>query len=259
MDITLNELKIISDKEGFNINLIEKDYLITYLLYLLKDIDNIYFKGGTAINKILLNHARLSEDIDFTLTDNILKLEKEIKDKLKGTIFNKISHDKRVDKFVRLVVHYKLFHDEGTIFIDLNERARLLQKPESCIIPHFYKGHIPSFSISTLSKEEMIAEKMAAAIGRNKPRDHFDLYKIIMNKMDINLEMVKKKCKESGDEFNIIKMFNNAKKLHSRWDDDLLSLIREKITFQEVMQTLAKHFKLKEEKERLKETKDLLK
>ena len=27
MDITLNELKIISDKEGFNINLIEKDYL----------------------------------------------------------------------------------------------------------------------------------------------------------------------------------------------------------------------------------------
>lgn len=27
MDITLNELKIISDKEGFNISLIEKDYM----------------------------------------------------------------------------------------------------------------------------------------------------------------------------------------------------------------------------------------
>ncbi|MBI5871826.1 hypothetical protein HZB88_01955 [archaeon] len=46
MDITLSELKIISDKEGFNINLIEKDYLITDLLYLLKDINSIYFKGG---------------------------------------------------------------------------------------------------------------------------------------------------------------------------------------------------------------------
>ena len=252
MDITLSELKIISDKEGFNINLIEKDYLITYLLYLLKDIGNIYFKGGTAINKILLDHARLSEDIDFTLTGSILEVEKEIKNKLKGTIFSKISHDKRVDKFVRLVVHYKLFHDEGAIFIDLNERAKLLQKPERQEIPHFYKEYVSSFSINTLSTEEMIAEKMAAAIGRNKPRDHFDLYNIIMGKMNINLEMVRKKCKESGDEFNIIKMFNNAKKMHNRWDDDLVSLIREKITFQEVMRTLAKHFKLKEEKDKIK-------
>ncbi len=62
MDITLNELKIIADENGFNINLIEKDYLITSLLYLLKDINGVYFKGGTAINKILLNHARLSEE-----------------------------------------------------------------------------------------------------------------------------------------------------------------------------------------------------
>lgn len=255
MDITLSELKIIADENGFNIDLIEKDYLITYLLYLLKDINNIYFKGGTAINKILLKHARLSEDIDFTLTDSLSKVEKEIKDKLKGTIFNKISHDKRVDKFVRLVVHYKLFHDEGTIFIDLNERAKLMQKPERQEIHHFYKEYIPSFSMNTLNKEELIAEKMAATIGRNKPRDHFDLYKIIMNKININLEMVKKKCKESGNEFNIIKMFSNANKLHGRWNDDLVSLIREKVTFQEVMQTLAKHFKLKEEKKKLKDQK----
>ncbi|MBI5871828.1 nucleotidyl transferase AbiEii/AbiGii toxin family protein [archaeon] len=130
----------------------------------------------------------------------------------------------------------------------MNERAKLLQKPERHQIPHFYKEHIPAFSINTLSKEEMIAEKMAATIGRNKPRDHFDLYKIIMNKTDINLEMVKKKCEESGVEFNIIKMFNNANKLHSKWNDDLISLIREKVTFQEIMQTLAKHFKLKHKK-----------
>ena len=94
--------------------------------------------------------------------------------------------------------------------------------------------------MNTVGKEELIAEKMAAAIGRNKPRDHFDLYEIIMNKMNINMEIVKKKCKESGNDFDITKMFNNAKKLHSRWDDDIASLTREKITFQEVMQTLAK-------------------
>lgn len=83
--ISKDELLDISYKETFNIVLIEKDYLLTYLLYLIKDVDGIYFKGGTALNKIFLNHARLSEDLDFTLTKNLNVVENDIKEKLKGT------------------------------------------------------------------------------------------------------------------------------------------------------------------------------
>ena len=43
-------------------------------------------------------------------------------------------------------------------------------------------------------------------------------------------------------------MFNRAKKLKKRWDEDLLPLIAEEITFQKVMKTLSKYFKLKEVK-----------
>lgn len=77
MDVTLPELKIIASKYGLNIVLVEKDYLLTHLLYLIKDIEGIYFKGGTALNKIFLDHARLSEDLDFSCTRNILSIEKE--------------------------------------------------------------------------------------------------------------------------------------------------------------------------------------
>ena len=94
----------------------------------------------------------------------------------------------------------------------------------------------------------MVAEKMAAAIGRNKPRDHYDLYQIIKRKIPIDFTLVKKKCMQSGDEFNIIKMFNNANKLYKRWNEDLEPLIVEQVTFQEVMQALSKHFNLKIEK-----------
>lgn len=45
-------------------------------------------------------------------------------------MFKKIGHDKRVDKFTRLIVHYKLFHEEGTVLIDLNKRAKLLLNPQ---------------------------------------------------------------------------------------------------------------------------------
>ena len=98
----------------------------------------------------------------------------------------------------------------------------------------------------------MIAEKVAAAIGRNRPRDHFDIYMILNAKIPISMELVKEKCRQSKVEFNIIKMFNNASKLKHRWDKDLLPLLAEEISFEEVMKTLARHFKLKEEKDRKK-------
>jgi predicted nucleotidyltransferase component of viral defense system len=248
MDITLNELKIIAGEKGFNIKMLEKDYLLTNLLYLIKDVRGIYFKGGTALNKIFLDNARLSEDLDFTLTEKLSDVEKVIKEKLKATIFGKITHDKRVDKFVRLVVSYRLFHEHGTIFIDLNERARLSEKPEIHEVNHFYSNYIQKFSVHTLSKKEMIAEKMAAAIGRNKPRDHFDLYTIINNKIPVDLSLVKEKCRKSGGEFSILKMFSHAKKLHSRWENDMGQLLPKEVSFQTVMKTLSKHFNLKHEK-----------
>jgi len=248
MEITLNELKVIAGDKNFNIKLIEKDYLLTQLLYLLKDINGIYFKGGTALNKIFLNHARLSEDIDFTTTKKVSEIEKQIRAKLKRTKFNKITHDKRVEKFTRLIIHYKLFHDEDTIFVDLNQRAKLNQKPEKHAINHFYPDFIPQFAVNTLSKEEMIAEKVSAAISRNAPRDHFDLYTIISHKMPINEKLVKQKCRQSGHEFNIVRIFKNANKLKNKWEEDVNQLLPTETSFTQVMQTLAKYFKYKEKK-----------
>ncbi|HLC90327.1 MAG TPA: nucleotidyl transferase AbiEii/AbiGii toxin family protein [Candidatus Nanoarchaeia archaeon] len=69
--IPQNELRVIAGEKGFGFAIIEKDYLVTYLLFLLKDVEGIYFKGGTALPKIFLDHARLSEDLDFTATVDI--------------------------------------------------------------------------------------------------------------------------------------------------------------------------------------------
>lgn len=252
--ISHEQLKEIVADKRFDFDLMLKDYYVTIILYLLKDIEGLYFKGGTALQKILLDHSRLSEDIDFTVTGNIINIKEEITDILnKSGLFGKITKDKDVEGFIRLIVHYKGFNNKDeTVFIDLNKRAKLLLKPEKHEIKHFYKGNIPPFSVFTLAKEEIIAEKMAAAIRRNKPRDHFDLYKIIKANIPINLKLVRKKCKDSGIEFDIIKIFNNAKKLKNRWDEDMLPLISEDISFKEVMTTLSKHFRLKEEKERRK-------
>jgi len=70
------------------------------------------------------------------------------------------------------------------------------------------------------------------------------------------MELVKKKCEQSGNDPSIIKMFNKARKLHRVWDTDMLPLLSEEVTFEEVIQTLAFYFDLKGEKDKLKNEKN---
>ncbi len=245
----------ISSKLSFDSTILTKDYYLTVILYLIKDVEGMYFKGGTALQKIFLNYSRLSEDLDFTLTRDVKDIIEEITVRLNNSkLFERITRDKDVEGFTRLVVHYRNFsNNEDSVFIDLNKRAKLSLKHENHKIKHFYQDNIPEFSVSTLSREEIIAEKMAATIGRNRPRDHYDLYMIIKSGFTININLVKEKCKESKVEFNIIKMFKNGKILKNRWDKDLIPLIAEEVSFQDVMKTLSNYFKLKEEKIKLKD------
>lgn len=84
----------------FNKVLLMKDYHITILLYLMKDIEGIYFKGGTALGKIVLNYHRMSEDIDFTLTKDLELVKKDIINAIeKSGFFDKITKDKDVHGF----------------------------------------------------------------------------------------------------------------------------------------------------------------
>ncbi|MBN2479852.1 MAG: nucleotidyl transferase AbiEii/AbiGii toxin family protein, partial [Parachlamydiales bacterium] len=210
------------------------------------------FKGGTAIQLTILDHVRISEDIDFTIDKPAKEVQKEIELAIDySKIFGKVTRDKDVDKFIRLIVSYKSVLGNDTIFIDLNERGKLLLAVENLKLKHFYPN-IPEFNFPCLNREEMVAEKVAAAIGRNKPRDHFDIYQLIKHKIPINMSLVRKKCKQTNVDPSIIKMFNKAKKLHKRWNEDMIPLLVNEVTFQEVVQTLADYFNLKEEKDKLK-------
>jgi predicted nucleotidyltransferase component of viral defense system len=256
----MDQVKKISKKEFLNIAsqykfnriTLTKDYFATVLLYLLKDVKGIYFKGGTALQKIFLSHSRLSEDIDFTLTGDIKKIQKQITEIVEHSdIFEKVTPDKDVEGFIRLHAHYTGFSEEkDVVFIDLNKRAKLIEKPEKHTLPNFYEGFIPTFSVSTLAQKEMFAEKLAATMGRNRPRDHFDVYMLIKKGYTIDLGIAEKKCKQSGHEFSIVRMFSKAKTLHKRWDDDMLPLLAEEIEFTEVMRTLAKKFDLQSHREK---------
>lgn len=237
---------------GFRKELILKDYNITIILDLIKTVKGLYFKGGTALQLTLLDHARISEDIDFTLNRPLSEVRKEIEELInESKLFGVITQDKSVDKFVRLIVPYKTPFGDDQILIDLNEKGKLILEPEILEMKHLYPD-IPKLSFPCLNRKEMVAEKIAAAIGRNKPRDHYDIYQLIKHGVVFDMGLVKQKCEQSGDDPSILKMFNKAKTLYKRWNEDMLPLLVEEVSFQEVMKTLADYFHLKDEKELLK-------
>lgn len=111
--LSQKEFSNIASKLPFNETLLTKDYYLTIILYLIKDIGGIYLKGGTALQKTFLNYSRLSEDIDLTLTRDIKEVIKEITEILnQSQFFEKITKDKDVEGFTRLIVHYKGFSNE---------------------------------------------------------------------------------------------------------------------------------------------------
>jgi len=251
--VTADQINTIVGKTGFDRDLILKDYYLTLFLYLLRNVRGIYFKGGTALQKTLLDYSRISEDIDFTLTRDVVEVKREIRELLEAEGFV-LTEEKSVHQFTRFVVTYDGSLGSGKVLIDLNERGQLLTEPVVQTLSNFYPN-IPPFSFPTLSPEEMVAEKVVAAIGRNKPRDHYDLYRLIKRGITFNLELMRRKCAQSGFEFSVIRMFNRAKRLKKRWDADLVPLIKEPVSFQEVMLTLAEYFDLKAAKDRVKNEK----
>ena len=247
--ITKDEFNVLAAKLGFNLELLIKDYYLTLLLFHLSKVKGLYFKGGTALNKLYLSNPRLSEDIDFTVKGKLKDIEKQIR-KIVSIMpdFNKVTHDKKVSHFTRLIVHYSKEDIKGSIIIDLNSKAKLLLKPEIKDFKHFYPEFIPKFTVATLNSKELIAEKICALIQRYAPRDYYDVYNIINEKLPIDIKLIKKKFKASNEEYSVERIFKRGSKIYSKWESDLLPLTRTKPSFQEVISVLAKYFKYKEKK-----------
>ncbi|MFH1545586.1 MAG: nucleotidyl transferase AbiEii/AbiGii toxin family protein [archaeon] len=247
--ISKAKLQNIAAEKDFNLIYLEKDYFLTALLYLIKDIDGLYFKGGTALNKIVFNHTRLSEDLDFTCTAKISEVKEKIEEIVKENpgLFTRLGTDKENEKFTRIRVYYKsYFKEKEYVNVDLNSHAKIHLEPEKKQVKHFYK-EIPDFSITMLNQKELLAEKIRSLFQRNQPRDYFDAYQIISSKQKIDEKLVKQKLKEVGLNYDIDKIFKNAKKIYTKWEEET-SLTNKPITYKTAIAVIAKHFKYKEKK-----------
>ena len=183
-------------------------------------------KGGTAINLTAIELPRLSVDIDLDFTENLTKDDiVKIKDE-----FTKRLTDYMWQEGYSLMVspreHYALLsftfnyvnsagnRDNIKIEINFMDRCHILPLEKKQIIG---KGIIDSFEILTLNTIELYASKINALLSRATPRDLYDVFAMIENKI-IKDTILLRKClifyNMIGGEQDIDNLtFNNIEKL----------------------------------------------
>ena len=161
--------------------------------------DKLVLKGGTAINLIYTNLARLSVDIDL---DYIGSLDKEKasqdRDIIMDTLDNymlgedyEISSKSRGSVILasRTYTFTNASHNKDNIKVEINFIDRIHIGPSiRKTINYFEKEAI----VQTLLLEELFGMKICALIDRSKPRDLFDVNKLKKNMTFIEVGRLRK-------------------------------------------------------------------
>ena len=187
--IKAEEIKRLSIRNQITPIVIAREYIQhNYLseLYKLKGAEKLLFKGGTAL-RIIYQSPRFSEDLDFTGTQNVSYYE--IENLLTNTLKNlsdwgfdiDIDEAKKTTGGYLAKIFLSFLRFKMVLKIEISFRqSREKIKTEISSIENEY---IARYSIIHLSQQEIINGKINALLSRSKPRDWYDLYFFLHNKM----------------------------------------------------------------------------
>jgi len=175
------------------IDQIWKDYLQDILLHLLyRKLPRMVFGGGTCIWKVMKGD-RFSEDIDAFSVSIPWDIEDYLKKELGLLGINCIILKRKTTAnmlFLKFALSFPSHPREITISIEI-----LSHKPKEIKAATLYSPYpdIPPIEMLVLSNEEMLANKVSAIFGRNKPRDVHDAYTLLKSGARINMKFIRGK------------------------------------------------------------------
>lgn len=195
-------------RRNLSLMIVEKDYILGWLLYGLALDKDLVFKGGTALSKVYFPRTwRLSEDLDFSLVKGELKMHLESID----TVLAEVKKESGIEfvlksshinpDYLQLKIQYKGVIDRNWIKVDVTMND-LVDRPAIRAIPQEYSDYI-SCRVRVESLEEIFSSKLRAVIERKKCKDYFDLWKL--SEMDFDrqklIHVYKKKLAVKNLEF----------------------------------------------------------
>ncbi len=216
--ITLDQIKELSKRYNTNESVIAREYVqLTFLkeLYTSSLSKGIYFKGGTAL-RLIYGGKRFSEDLDFTVSiDEAGFIEgiNKIFESLSASYPYQIKEKKTLTgKTYLLTANINGFSSPLYVRLDFSMRESVIEPIES-ILKTEYPIIIQSF-ISTLSKNEILAEKIRAIMTRNKHRDFYDIWLLLEIGAKLDVDLINKKLAYYDEVFSKDKLLESLNKFN---------------------------------------------
>ena len=113
------------------------------------------------------------------------------------------------------------------INLDISVRQDVLEKFDLKYLIPAYQD-IPAFSVPVMNVDEIVAEKMATIIERDKMRDIYDIYfLLVLRGMKFNIKIVNEKMRKRRETFDIDIFTTKLKKALNlmKWKSELSYLI----------------------------------
>jgi len=208
------EIDKIAIKKGVRAKQIEKDYVISWVLWGIARNEflntNLVFKGGTCLKKMHFGNYRYSEDMDFTLRDDNIP-DEEILDnflsvfeqmyeesRIKAEIIKDTIDNHEASGSLKFKMSYAATHGSDEIKIDVTRKEIIEFDVEHRIVLNNYSDlrEEDETKIHCYSLEEVLIEKITALMGRTIPRDLYDFDYLIEGEgvelQDIYIEFMRK-------------------------------------------------------------------
>jgi predicted nucleotidyltransferase component of viral defense system len=266
--IARGEIDKIAAKNKVGAIEIEKDYVITWVLYgisqteTLKDL--LAFKGGTVLKKTYFEDYRFSEDLDFTLLDEELSNEDII------DLFKEAIETAEAESEIQLIIDdekLQIHEASGSLKfyidyvaplngamgsrhlkIDLTRGETIEFELVDRLVFADYSDVEENFKVKCYSLSEIVIEKMTALMGRTIPRDIYDLWYLFeVDGIDItnhNFEFERKAENKGHDPKQFQEKFDSKLKTYQRdWNTSLANQIHDLPDFKQVIRELNKHFR----------------
>lgn len=209
--ITEKEVKDLAISQGVPLPYVEKDYVMGWLLWGIYRLpalqSNLILKGGNCLRKVYFPDTRFSDDLDFTAKHldaenvflaNLNSVCQEVEDTsgikfdLSQTRIESVAIPDKECKALDGRVYFKGFAGDASVTMrikfDISQYEKIVLPLQNHPIIHNYSdANQCQTSILSYSIEEILAEKLRSWIQRTRPRDLFDVAKIIQsNKIPIN-------------------------------------------------------------------------
>ena len=265
----MNEVSInkVATKNRVSDRQIEKDYVLSWLLFAISKNDILYnalvFKEGTVLKKAYFEDYRFSEDLDFTLIDETISNEQILQEF--NNLFEFIKEESNID--MRIDPKKWATHESGSpqfyidyvaslqgsmgsrdLKIDITRGEILETEIEYKTIYRNYSDLEEDFKVQCYSIAEMLIEKMIALMGRTEPRDLYDFWYLTeierFKISDYFFEFQNKAQHKKQDPNKFTEKILSKEKAFKRdWEKKLVSQIHNLPEYEKVFREAKRHFK----------------